>query len=132
MRVATSRLLLLLPPAALAVVARTEAANAQQTPTIVPASDAGAPVDAPAAPAAPPVVPSTPPAAPVESPALPAPPPSSLPAIHVGARLRAAGRYYSVNGGPNGSAVDSTFAEVRASGEIHEYVTLTLSLYATG
>ena len=52
--------------------------------------------------------------------------------MHIGARLRAAGRYYSVNGGPNGSAVDSTFAELRASGEIHEYVTLTLSLCATG
>jgi len=52
--------------------------------------------------------------------------------MHIGARLRAAGRYYSVNGGRNGSAVDSTFAELRASGEIHEYVTLTLSLCATG
>jgi hypothetical protein len=54
-----------------------------------------------------------------------------VPAIHIGARLRAAGRYYRVNGGPNGSAVDSTYGELRASGEIHEYVTLTLSLYAT-
>jgi hypothetical protein len=132
MRVATSRLLLLLPSAALAVVARTETANAQQTPTIVPASDTGAPVDRPAAPAPPPLLPSTPPAGPVESPALPAPPPTSLPAIHVGARLRAAGRYYSVNGGPNGPAVDSTYGELRATGEIHEYVTLTLSLYSTG
>jgi hypothetical protein len=132
MRVATSRLLLLLPPAALAVVARTEAANAQQTPTIVPASDAGAPVAPSAAPAPPPLVPSTPPAAPVESPALPAAPPSSLSAIHIGARLRVAGRYYSVNGGPNASAVDSTYGELRASGEIHEYVTVTLSLYAGG
>ena len=132
MRVATSRLLLLLPPAALAVIARTEAANAQQTPILVPASDLGAPVDPPAAPEPPAPVPPAPPAAPLESPAPPAPAPGSLPAIHVGARLRAAGRAYGVNGGPNGSAVDSTFAELRASGEVHEYVTLTLSLYATG
>jgi hypothetical protein len=146
MRVATSRLLLLLASAATATVARTEAAYAQQAPTMAPASDAGAAVDPPADPPPPALVPATPPAGPVESAALPASPPippvespaltaptsTSAPAIHVGARLRAAGRYYSLNGGPNGSAVDSTYAELRASGEIREYVTLTLSLYSTG
>ncbi len=77
-----------------------EAANAQESPTIVPTSDAGAPAEPPA--------------------------------IHVGARVRAAGRYYGVNGGPDASAIDSTFGELRASGRIHENVSVTLSLYAEG
>jgi len=146
MRVATPRLLLLLAFAATATVARAGEAYAQQSPTMEPASDGGAAVNPPPDPSAPAAVPGTLPAGPAESPALPVPlktppveppkppvpPSSSLPAIHVGARLRAAGRYYSLNGGPNGSAVDSTFAELRASGEIHEYVTLTLSIYSTG
>jgi hypothetical protein len=132
MRLETSSLTLLMRSAAIFIVARTEAANAQENLTIVPTSNTGTPVDPPAAPALPPETPISPPAPPVESPALPAPPASSVPAIHVSARLRAAGRYYSVNGGLNGSAVDSTFAELRASGEIHEYMTVTLSLYATG
>jgi hypothetical protein len=132
MRVQTSRLPLLLPSAAIAIVARPGAANAQEIRIVMPTPDAGASGDPPAAPALPPLTPTTPPAPPVESPALAAPTPSSVPAIHVGARLRAAGRYYRVNGGPNASAVDSTYGELRASGEIHEYVTLTLSVYATG
>ncbi len=109
MRIATSSLSLVLRSAAIAIVARTETANAEDTPIIVPASDTGTLAESP-----------------------PAPPPSSAPAIHIGARVRAAGRYYSVNGGPNASAVDSTYGELRASGKIHEYVTVTLSLYAGG
>jgi len=37
-----------------------------------------------------------------------------------------------VNDGTNASVVDSTYGELRASGKIHEYVTVTLSLYAGG
>jgi hypothetical protein len=132
MRVPTSRLPLVLRSAAIAIVARTGAANAQETPIITPTSDAGAPVGLSPAPGLPPLPSTTPPPPPVESPALPAPPPSSLPDIHIGARLRAAGRYYSVHGGLSASAVDSTYGELRASGRVHEHVTVTLSLYATG
>ncbi len=96
MRIATSCLWLVLRSAAIAIVARTETANAD------------------------------------EPPALAAPPPSSVPAIHFGARVRAAGRYYSVSDGPRASAVDSTYGELRGSGEIHEHVNVTLSLYAGG
>src|SRR5258708_6126085 len=81
-----------------------EAFSAQEAPLIPPPLDAGARVGPASAPAlAPP--PAAPPPAAVESPALPAPPASSAPAIYIGARLRAAGRYYSVNGGPNASVV---------------------------
>jgi hypothetical protein len=132
MRVPNPHLSLVLQSAAVAIVARTDTARAGDTPTIVPTSDAGAPVDRPGAPALPPLTSTTPPAAPVESPALLAPPPSSVPAIHVGARLRAAGRYYSVNGGPIASAVDSTYGELRANGQIYAHASFTLSLYAGG
>jgi hypothetical protein len=54
-----------------------------------------------------------------------------VPVIHIGARLRAAGRHYGVSGGPSASSVDSTYGELRASGKIHEYVSVTLSLYAS-
>jgi hypothetical protein len=124
--------MLLLRSAAIGLVVRTEAANAREIPIIVPTSDAGAPVDPPAAPTLPPPMDITPSAPPVESPTILAPTPSSVPAIHIGARVRAAGRYYRVNGGPNAPAIDSTYCELRASGEIHEYVTVTLSLYAGG
>jgi hypothetical protein len=103
MRVVTSQLPLLVQSLAIAVVGKTEAANAQAIRALAPTSDSDAPVDAPQ---------------------------NSVPAIHVGARLRVAGRYYGLNGGPNASAVDSTYGELRASGEIHEYVTFALSLYA--
>src|SRR5579859_8278312 len=102
MRVATPRLLLLLAFAATATVARAGEAYAQQSPTMEPASDGGAAVNPPPDPSAPAAVPGTLPAGPAESPALPVPlktppveppkppvpPSSSLPAIHVGARLR--------------------------------------------
>src|SRR5258705_2965907 len=107
MRVPTSRLpFVLCSAAAVALVAVwTATASAQEASTIAPTSDAGAPSTTP-------------------------PPPPSSP-IQISARVRAAGRYYSVNGGPNASALDSAFGELRASGKVHDYVSVTLSLYAT-
>jgi hypothetical protein len=112
MRIAVSHLSLLLHSAVLAFIARTELASAHDTDSSVPAADSGAPAGPAPAPAS--------------------PPPSTMPNVHVGARVRVAGRYYSINGGANGSAVDSTYGELRASGELHEGVTFTLSLYAFG
>jgi hypothetical protein len=118
--------------AAVAVLARTDTANAEETPIVLSTSNAVAPVELLDAPVALPP-PTTPPPPLAESPAVPPPPPpSSAPAIHVGARLRAAGRYYSLNGGPNAAVVDSTFGELRASGTIYERVSVILSLYAGG
>ena len=128
MRVAISSYSVVLPSAAIALVARTDVAHAQETPPLAPTPDARAPVELPSAQALPPPLTTQPPP-PVESPVLPVPPPSSVP-VHIGARVRVAGRYYSVKGGADASAVDSTYGEVRASGKIHEYVSVSLSLYA--
>ena len=147
MRLVTARSLVL-PSAAIAVLAGTGAANAQENPVIVVVSDAsapidvdagppidadaGAPIDSVAGPASPPPLAAAP-SPPVESGVLPLAPLSGVPAnIHIGARLRAAGRYYSEIGGPNASAIDSLYGELRASGTVYEHVTITLSLYATG
>lgn len=108
MRVPSSRLPLVLRSAAIAIVARTAAASAQELPLIGPTPDARAPVESTSVPA-----------------------PSNVPAIHIGARLRAAGRYSAVNGGPDAAAIDSIYGELRASGKLHKYVSVTLSLYAS-
>ena len=123
-----SPLLFVLSWSAFAAVATSDGANVQEAPIGEPPPEAGAPSQPAAAPALPPPTPPTPTPPPLEPPARP----SSPPAIHGFARLRVAGRYYSVNGGPNGSAVDSTFGEFGASSQIHKNVSVALSFYSSG
>jgi hypothetical protein len=120
-------------------------AGAQQVPAppAAPSPSSPAPEAAAAASASamppPPPPPSggTPPAQaatpPLASEAMPATREEKLPAIDVGAWVRAAGRFQGTNPkNLDGVAMDTAYAELHAGGKIHKKVSVTLNLNANG